>query len=83
MYHQTPVRLPSLFLTSCYRVPTVPSREVEYFEQELIIVYLDPPIVVDIESPERLRELLDRDTRADETIKVDAGWVTPAVSKGS
>lgn len=51
------------------------SRKTEDCSHELIIVDLDPPSPVDIEPPERLRELFDHDAGTHEAVERDAGGV--------
>jgi len=41
---------------------------------ELVVIDLNPPITIGIEPSERLAELLDNDTSADEAVEANARW---------
>jgi hypothetical protein len=58
------------------------SRQAQHDLHELIIVDLNPPIAVGVETFERLGDLLDDDTRPHEPVERDARERSPRVRHG-
>ena len=60
--------------TRCEFLVCCTLRKTQDRGHELVVIDLNPPITIGVEPSERLAELFDNDTSADEAVECNAGW---------